>query len=84
MDIYYSSDFQCPDTGIPVILVYDAEYQCVTADIDWSQRHAWEELAIDNIEEILSDTNNWCKKICKNVESLDEANDIADKYDCWF
>lgn len=51
---FTSSDFQCPVTGIPVVLV-------------------WNE-----------DTYKWCERFCGYAVSIEEANEIAEKYDCWF
>ena len=52
--IYSSADFQCPDTGVPVVFIYNEDTYLITAEI------------------------------CTFLYSLDEANDIAEKYDCWF
>lgn len=81
MDIYYSSDFQCPDTGVPVMLVYDSEYDAITAEICEALEHQYRDFVNDDI---LMDTEKWCCKFYKHAESFEEANKIAEKYDCWF
>lgn len=84
MYIRYSSDFQCPMSGVPVVLVYDEEYGMITAEIctfvyplDKEENEFYDEEAIEATEE-------WCHDFHKIAEDLDEANEIAEKYDCWF
>ena len=55
---YTSSDFQCPVTGVPVVLIWNEDTYEVAA--------------------------KWCQRFCGFAASLEEANDIAEKYDCWF
>lgn len=79
--IYHSADFQCPDTGIPVWLAWNEDTGVITAEIC--------ELVIDLLEyemddETRKDTEDWCKHFREYAEDLDEANDIAEKYDTWF
>ena len=81
MDIYYSSDFQCPDTGVPVILVYDVEHDAITAEICEALEFYYKEFVDDDI---LMDTKKWCSNFYKHAENIGEANEIAEKYDCWF
>lgn len=35
-------------------------------------------------EDIVVTTEEWCRDFRKIVDDLDEANEIAEKYDCWF
>ena len=82
MYIYYSSDFQCPDTGVPVQLLWDPTEDGVmlaqisdSIDMD-DELHS---------KEILRKTQDWCDRLSLPfADDLDEANDIAEKYDCWF
>ena len=84
MYIRSSSDFQCPMSGVPVVLVYNEETGVITAEIcefayplDKEQNAFYGEEAIEVTEE-------WCRDFRKVVEDLDEANEIAEEYDCWF
>lgn len=81
MYIYYSSDFQCPDTGVPVHFLWDSELCAITAEI--ADRLYSEDDEFYNAE-IAKETEEWCRRFYKYAEDLDEANDIAEKYDCWF
>lgn len=82
--IYYSSDFQCPDTGIPVTLIYDDNACLVTAKI-CTLLYSLDKNDNPFFNERLTDeTQEWCDKIHIYVYDFDEANDIAEKYDCWF
>lgn len=83
-DIYYSSDFQCPISGIPVILLYDEEFGAITAEIcTFVYPLDPEENEFYN-EDCVRETEDWCKHFYKHAEDIDEANEIAEKYDCWF
>lgn len=84
MYIRSSSDFQCPMSGVPVVLVYNEETDVITAEIcefayplDKEQNEFYDEEAIEVTEE-------WCRDFRKVVEDFDEANEIAEEYDCWF
>lgn len=79
---YYSTDFQCPETGIPVALVYNDESCRVTAEICEALRDSWISLVKD--KELEEETEKWCKHFCAIAYDLDEANEMAEKYDCWF
>lgn len=79
--IYYSSDFQCPISGVPVRLLYDEEYCSITAEICDDM----EDQYINFVDlETISDTHQWCKEFYKYAETIEEANEIAERYDCWF
>jgi hypothetical protein len=80
--MYYSSDFQCPETGIPVALVYDDENYHVSAEICEALRDSWTDLLED--KELEEETEKWCTLFCEIAFDLDEANEIAEKYECWF
>lgn len=82
--IDYSSDFQCPDSGIPVQLVYNENRLIITAQIctsvyplDKEDNEFYDETAVQI-------TQDWCKSFYAYANSLDMANDIAEQYDCWF
>lgn len=84
MYIRSSSDFQCPMSGVPVVLIYDEETGVITAEIcefvyplDKEQNKFYD-------EEIIEVTEEWCRDFRKVVEDFDEANEIAEEYDCWF
>lgn len=84
MDVYYSSNFQCPMSGIPVVLVYDEETGVITAEIcefiyplDKEDNEFYDEESIE-ITEV------WCRDFRKVVEDFNEANEISEEYDCWF
>ena len=84
MDVRYSSDFQCPMSGIPVVLIYDEDTGVITAEIcefvyplDKEENEFYD-------EELIEITEEWCRDFRKVVEDFDEANEIAEEYDCWF
>lgn len=64
--IYVSADFQCPVTGVPVILIWK------------------EDNPLDSNEDLEKETNKWCQRFYGYATSFEEANEIAEKYDCWF
>lgn len=79
--IYISSDFQCPMTGVPVRLIYNEETGFITADICsffwYKEQEFWD-------EELDIETEDWCKRFREYAEDIDAANEIAERYDCWF
>lgn len=83
--IYVSADFQCPVTGVPVILIWNEDTCVVTAkicDFVWT---TWkEDNPLDSNEDLEKETNKWCHRFYGYATSFEEANDIAEKYDCWF
>lgn len=82
---FISSDFQCPVTGIPVVLVWNEETYVITAKICSFIWEAWKENNPQNSdEEVEKETNKWCERFCGYAASIEEANKIAEKYDCWF
>ena len=83
-NVYCSSDFQCPDSGIPVQLVYDEEHHIITAQICTFVYPLNKEDNEFYDEDLTKATKDWCKRFRKYVKDLNEANDIAEKYDCWF
>ena len=38
----------------------------------------------NNYKEVEKETNKWCERFCGYAVSIEEANEIAEKYDCWF
>lgn len=83
--IYTSADFQCPVTGVPVVLLWDEDTYEVTAEICDFVWSSWKDSnPQDSNEEVEKETNKWCQRFGGFAVSLEEANDIADKYDCWF
>lgn len=82
--IDYSSDFQCPISGIPVVLVYDEAAEVITAEI-WTLLYPLNKEENEFYdEEAIEATEEWCRDFYEIARDLDEANEIADKYDCWF
>ena len=79
--VYTSSDFQCPATGVPVCLVYNKETGFITAEICsmvwYEESEFWD-------EELDKETEDWCNRFREYAEDIDKANEIAEKYDCWF
>ena len=84
MDIYYSSDFQCPMSGVPVVLVYNEETGVIAAEINDFAYPLDKEMNEFYDEELVEITEEWCHDFYEIAEDLDEANEIAEKYDCWF
>ena len=37
-----------------------------------------------NKQTVEKETNKWCERFHGYAASIEEANDIAEKYDCWF
>ena len=82
---FTSSDFQCPVTGIPVVLVWNEDTYVVTAQICSFIWETWKENNPQNSDkEVEKETNKWCERFCGYAISIEEANKIAEKYDCWF
>lgn len=82
---YTSSDFQCPVTGGPVVLIWNEDTYEVTAEIcDFVWDNWKDNCPQDSNEELEKETNKWCQRFGGFAASLEEANDIAEKYDCWF
>ena len=82
---YTSSDFQCPVTGVPVVLIWNEDTYEVTPEICDFVWDIWKDnCPQDSNEELEKETNEWCQRFCGFATSLEEANDIAEKYDCWF
>lgn len=82
---FTSSDFQCPVTGIPVVLVWNEDTYVVTAKICSFVWETWKESNPQNSDkEVEKETNKWCERFCGYAVSIEEANNIAEKYDCWF
>lgn len=82
---FTSSDFQCPVTGIPVVLVWNEDTYVVTAKICSFIWETWKESNPQSSdEEVEKETNKWCERFCGYAVSIEEANKIAEKYDCWF
>lgn len=84
---YTSSDFQCPDTGFGVRLVFNEDNEEITAEICDVGIWLNEKDRLEKVgnTEILIDTEDWCKRFGnKYCESFDQANEIAEKYECWF
>ena len=82
---FTSSDFQCPVTGIPVVLVWNEDTYDVTAKICSFIWETWKKNnPNNNYKEVEKETNKWCKRFCGYAVSIEEANEIAEKYDCWF
>ena len=81
MDLYYSADFQCPWTGVPVQLVWDLNTGVISAQI---HRYLYYEDDEFYSEEIAKETEEWCKSFRRYADNIDEANDIAEEYECWF
>lgn len=84
MDIYYSSDFQCPMSGVPVILAYNEDTTIISAEIHTFAYPLDKENNEFYDEELVEATEEWCHNFYETAEDLDEANEIADKYDYWF
>ena len=84
MYIRSSSDFQCPMSGVPVVLVYDEETGVITAEINTFAYPLDKEENEFYDEELIEITEEWCRDFYAIAEDLDEANEIAEKYDCWF
>lgn len=82
--IYHSSDFQCPDSGIPVQLVYNEDRRIITAQICTSVYPLDKEDNEFYDEDWIKVTKNWCKRFRTYAKDLNEANNIAEQYDCWF
>ena len=79
--IYRSSDFQCPITGVPVLLVFDEQTYTITAEICtliWGIEHEFYDF------DLTEETQKWCSKFHMYAANLDEANKIAESFDCWF
>ena len=82
---FTSIDFQCPVTGIPVVLVWNEDTYVVTAKICSFIWETWKENNPQNSDkEVEKETNKWCERFCGYAASIEEANEIAEKYDCWF
>lgn len=82
---FTSSDFQCPVTGIPVVLAWNEDTYAVTAKICSFIWETWKENNPKNSDkEVEKETNKWCERFCGYAASIEEANEIAEKYDCWF
>lgn len=82
---FTSSDFQCPVTGIPVVLVWNEDTYDVTAKICSFIWETWKKNNPQNSDkEVEKETNRWCERFCGYAVSIEEANEIAEKYDCWF
>ena len=82
---FTSSDFQCPVTGIPVVLVWNEDTYDVTAKIYSFIWETWKDNnPHNNDKEVEKETNKWCERFCGYAVSIEEANEIAEKYDCWF
>lgn len=78
---FYSGDFQCPDTGWGVYLIFDEEKGIIKADV--CNTGIWDTEECD--PETLEDTQSWCKKFGqKPCDTLEEAREIAEKYDTFF
>lgn len=82
---FTSSDFQCPVTGIPVVLVWNEDIYDVTAKICSFIWETWKKNnPNNNYKEVEKETNKWCERFRGYAVSIEEANEIAGKYDCWF
>lgn len=82
---YTSSDFQCPVTGVPVVLIWNEDTYDITAEICDFVWEIWKENnPQNNYEDIEMETNKWCQRLYGYATSFEEANGIAEKYDCWF
>ena len=80
-DKYYSTNFQCPDTGVPVYLIYNETRGAIFAEVDsfsWSEEDEFFD------EELDKETKEWCYRFHEWATTKEVANDIAEKYDCWF
>lgn len=86
MAIETSSDFQCPDTGVPVVLIWNPYTGDITAEICDFVWEIWKEESDnpDVCEELKEETKEWCNKFYKYARNEYDAQDIAEKYDCWF
>ena len=82
--LYYSADFQCPMTGVPVQLVWNPETGDITAQI-CSLWDLWSE-HMSVVEQVVleQETKEWCKGFKVYATDFDKANEIAEEYDCWF
>ena len=82
---FTSSDFQCPVTGIPVVLIWNEDTYAVTAKICSFLWETWKQNnPNNNYKEVEKETNKWYERFCGYAVSIEEANEIAEKYDCWF
>jgi len=80
---FYSADFQCPDTGWGVCLIYNEDDQKITAEV--CETGIWADDSEFYDKEIIKDTADWCRRFGKKYcDSFDKACEIADKYDCGF
>ena len=80
-DKYYSTSFQCPDTGVPVHLIYNETRGAIFAEIDdydWNKNSEFFDKELDE------ETKQWCDLFHEWANTKDIANYIAEKYDCWF
>ena len=72
-------------TGIPFVLVWNEDTYVVTAKICSFIWETWKENNPQNSDkEVEKETNKWCERFHGYAASIEEANDIAEKYDCWF
>lgn len=82
--IYHSSDFQCPASGVPIWLIYNEDTGMITAEIcEFVFPLVPEENEFYD-EKIIKETKDWCNYFYEYAEDFDKANEIAEKYDCWF
>lgn len=82
--IYHSSDFQCPVSGVPIWLIYNEDTGMITAEIcEFVCPLVPEENEFYD-EKIIKETKDWCNYFYEYAEDFDKANEIAEKYDCWF
>lgn len=74
---FTSSDFQCPVTGIPVVLVWNEDTYVVTAKICSFIWEIWKENNPQNSDkEVEKETNKWCERFCGYAASIEEANKL--------
>lgn len=61
---FTSSDFQCPVTGIPVVLVWNEDTYDVTAKICSFIWETWKKNnPNNNYKEVEKETNKWCERL---------------------
>lgn len=74
-----STDFQCPDTGFGVYLIYDDEKGTISAER--CETGCW----LECDKETAKSTDNWCKHFGNRYyDSPETADRVAERYDCWF
>ena len=82
-----SSDFQCPDTGVPVVLVWNTHTREMTAKICWFTWNLWKEDSsadLNTCKELEKETIKWCNKFHEYARNEWTAQYIAGTYDCYF